>query len=69
MPLLHCVGFTDWSTPEDAYRIAKAEVQAAYAAAGAAGAVEFHEAGEPGHEETPAMRAAVAAFLDRHIGG
>jgi hypothetical protein len=31
--------------------------------------VEFHEASAPGHEETPAMRAAVADFLDRHIGG
>jgi dienelactone hydrolase len=68
-PLLHCVGFADWSTPEDAYRIAQAEVRAAYTEAGAAGAVEFHEAAAPGHEETPEMRAAVAQFLTRTIGG
>jgi dienelactone hydrolase len=68
-PLLHCVGFADWSTPKDAYLVAKAELQAAYAAAGAAGALHFHEAESPGHEETPEMRAAVTAFLARHIGG
>jgi hypothetical protein len=69
MPLLHCVGFADWSTPEDAYRIAKAEVQSAYAEAGAAEAVAFHEAVAPGHEETPEMREAALRFLARHIGG
>lgn len=69
MPLLHCVGLSDWSTPEDAYRIARAELQAAYAAAGAAEAVAFHEAAAPGHEETPEMREAALRFLARHIGG
>jgi hypothetical protein len=68
MPLLHCVGFNDWSTPEDAYRIAKADVAAAYVAAGATEAVRFHEATAPGHEETPAMRGAVAAFLGERLG-
>ena len=68
MPVLHCVGFADWSTPEDAYRTAKAELEAAYAAAGAAGALRFHEARDPGHEETEAMRAAVLAFLGERLG-
>jgi hypothetical protein len=67
MPLLHCVGFYDWSTPEDAYRIAKAELVAAYGAAGAAEALRFHEARAPGHEETAEMREAVAAFLGERL--
>jgi dienelactone hydrolase len=69
MPLMHCVGFADWSTPRDAYETAKAELRDAYSAAGAAGALRFHEADAPGHEETDAMRAAVAAFLEEHLGG
>jgi hypothetical protein len=68
-PLLHCVGFADWSTPRDGYERAKAELRHAYAAAGALEALGFHEAETPGHEETPAMRTAVLAFLERHIGG
>jgi dienelactone hydrolase len=68
MPLLHCVGFADWSTPEDAFRIAKADLVEAYAAAGAADALRFHEAAAPGHEETAEMRAAVASFLDAQLG-
>jgi dienelactone hydrolase len=67
-PLLHCVGFADWSTPEDAYRIAKADLSAAYAEAGAAGALQFHEAQAPGHEETAGMRADVLAFLMERLG-
>jgi dienelactone hydrolase len=67
-PLFHGVGFNDWSTPLDAFALAKAELQRAYAAAGAADALHFHEAVEPGHEETVAMRAAALTFLDRHIG-
>jgi dienelactone hydrolase len=68
MPLLHCVGFADWSTPPDAYAIAKAELVASYEAAGAAGSVRFHEAEAPGHEETEEMRAAVRAFLGERLG-
>lgn len=68
-PMLHCAGFADWSTPRNGYERAKAELCSAYAAAGALGALEFHEAATPGHEETPAMRAAVLAFLEHHIGG
>ena len=67
-PLLHCVGFADWSTPRDAYGIAKAELLASYAEAGAAEALSFHEAQEPGHEETAEMRAAVLGFLDGRLG-
>ncbi len=62
-PLLHCVGLADWSTPRDAFAVAKAEVAAAYGAAGAPEALRFHEAVARGHEETPAMRAEVLAFL------
>ena len=69
MPLLHCVGFADWSTPRGAHALAKAEVVAAYAAAGAPDAVRFHEAEAPGHEETEEMRAAVLAFLGERLGG
>jgi pimeloyl-ACP methyl ester carboxylesterase len=67
MPLLHCVGLADWSTPADAYGIAKAELFAAYARAGAADALRFHEAEAPGHEETAEMRAAVASFLEARL--
>jgi dienelactone hydrolase len=67
-PLLHCVGFADWSTPEDAYALARDELRAAYAEAGAAGALRFHEARAPGHEETAEMRAAVVAFLEERLG-
>ena len=67
-PLLHCVGFADWSTPEDAYAVARDELRAAYAEAGAAGALRFHEARAPGHEETAEMRAVVAAFLEERLG-
>jgi hypothetical protein len=66
--LLHCVGLGDWSTPEDAFRIAEAEVRDAYARAGAGGALRFHEARAPGHEETAEMRAAVSAFLEERLG-
>lgn len=65
--LLHCVGLDDWSTPEDAFRIAKAELVAAYGAAGAAEVLRFHEARAPGHEETAEMREAVAAFLAERL--
>jgi pimeloyl-ACP methyl ester carboxylesterase len=66
--LLHCVGLGDWSTPEDAFRIAEAEVRDTYARAGAGGALRFHEARAPGHEETAEMRAAVSAFLEERLG-
>jgi hypothetical protein len=68
VPMLHAVGFNDWSTPRDAYETAKADLVAAYAAAGAEGALVFHEAEAPGHEETAAMRAAVLAFLETRLG-
>lgn len=68
-PLLHCVGFGDWSTPKAAYLRAKSDLEAAYARQGAEANLQFHEAEEPGHEETPAMREAVLRFLDDHLGG
>ena len=67
VPLLHCAGMADWSTPRPAWDIACAEVRAAYAAAGVPDKLETHEAEAPGHEETPAMRAAVLEFLTRHL--
>jgi dienelactone hydrolase len=68
LPMLQAVGFADWSTPRAAYEVAKAELVAAYAAAGAGAALRFHEAEAPGHEETEAMRAEVRAFLEGRLG-
>lgn len=67
MPLLHCVGFSDWSTPRDAYELAKTDLRVAYAAVGADAALVFHEASAPGHEETPEMRETVLNFLETHL--
>jgi len=61
-PALHCVGFADPGTPQAAFATARADLVAAYERAG--GALQFHTAESPGHEETPAMRARVLAFLD-----
>ncbi|MEO1312649.1 MAG: alpha/beta fold hydrolase [Pseudomonadota bacterium] len=67
-PLLHCVGLTDWSTPPEAFAIAQRELEAGYEAAGAADALAFHIATQPGHEETPQMRKTVLEFLTRRLG-
>jgi len=53
---------------------ARADLERAYRAAGAAAALECHVAAETGHRETPAMRAGVLDFLRRrlapaHAGG
>lgn len=68
-PQLHCVGLADWSTPESCFATARRDLEAAYADAGSAGAAEFHVEPETGHVETPAMRALVLDFLDRHLSG
>lgn len=62
-PQLVCVGDRDPLTPPDAVDIALAETRAAYAACGAAGALTLVRSPDTGHVETPAMRAAVLAFL------
>lgn len=61
------VGLKDWSTPQDAFAEARADLEAAYLAAGATGRLEFHVEPDSGHVETPAMRAAVLGFLSRHL--
>ena len=67
-PLLHCVGLNDWSTPSSAFETARGDLRAAYRAAGAEDRLAFHDAREPGHEETPAMRDCVRGFLEQHLG-
>lgn len=62
-PQLVCVGDRDPLTPPEAVDRALAETRAAYAARGAAGALTFLRSPDTGHVETPAMRAAVLAFL------
>ena len=66
-PQLHCVGLADWSTPEPCFDAARRDLEAAYAAAGAPDAVEFHVEPGIGHTETPAMRARIFDFLARHL--
>lgn len=67
-PMLHCVGLDDWSTPPDAYALARDDLVTGYAVAGAAGRVRFHEAPGSGHVETPAMRRQVLGFLEEMLG-
>ncbi|WP_323764810.1 alpha/beta hydrolase family protein [Marinovum sp.] len=59
------VGLGDPLTPPRAFEIARADVTAAYA--GASEALSFHIEPDDGHRETPAMRAAVLAFLRRAL--
>ena len=66
-PQLHCVGLADSSTPEPCFAAARRDLEAAYEAAGAQGAAEFHVEPEVGHAETPAMRARALEFLDRRL--
>lgn len=60
-------GLRDWSTPEDALKIALTDLRAAYH--GAETALVTHIEPDLGHAESPAMREAVMAFLDRHLRG
>lgn len=64
-PLLTCVGLKDAFTPEAAFAQAQADITAAYGPA--TDAVEVFVSPDTGHEETPAMRAAVLAFLARRL--
>ena len=62
-------GMEDWATPPDAFAVAQTDLECAYAAAGAPEMLTVHVEHAAGHEETPAMRAAVRAFLARHLIG
>jgi Dienelactone hydrolase family len=66
-PQLACMGLQDPLTPEPAVRKAVAEAGAAYRAAGAPQAFATLIDPETGHRETPAMRGAVLAFLQRNL--
>ena len=62
------IGDLDPLTPPAAFETAFAQTRGAYEEAGAADRLVLVREPEAGHVETPAMRAAVFAFLDRHIG-
>lgn len=66
-PAMHCVGLSDWSTPEPAFRKAQSELTTAYREMGAKDALTFHVAENVGHEETAEMRKAVLTFLVDHL--
>lgn len=59
------LGAQDPLTPPDALQIALDQVRAAYAARG--GHLTVHLEPDEGHRETPAMRAAMLAFLSRTL--
>lgn len=61
--LLIGAGMADQLTPPDAFAAARHDLEAAYKRAGAADMLSFHIETQSGHEETPAMREAVLAFL------
>lgn len=58
-----CAGAKDWSTSPNAFDRGLADLEAAYAEAGARTQLSVHWEKDTGHIETPAMRAAVLAFL------
>ena len=62
------LGEADALTPPEAVAPALDRLRAAYAAAGAEGALRVHLEPGVGHQETPAMRAAVMAFLEEALG-
>lgn len=68
VPLLHCAGLQDWSTPQPAFARARADLIAAYGAAGAEGALRFVTDPSCGHAETAEMRRAVLDLLTAHLG-
>ncbi|MDO6728920.1 dienelactone hydrolase family protein [Marinovum sp. 2_MG-2023] len=61
--LQFAVGLQDWSTPPEAFAQARRDVENAFDKLGAPGRLSFHVAQDFGHQETPAMRAAVLDFL------
>ena len=68
-PQLIAIGDEDPLTPPEAVDRALAETGAAYARAGAAERLTVLREPHSGHVETPAMRAAVFAFLERYLAG
>lgn len=68
-PQLICLGRDDPLTPPQAVERAYAETRAAYRAAEAEDALSLLVQTDVGHVETEPMRAAVLAFLKRHLGG
>ena len=61
-------GEADALTPPEAVEPALAALRGAYTAARAEAALRVHRAAETGHQETPAMRRAVLAFLEDSLG-
>lgn len=59
------VGLQDWSSPQDAFKIAQDELIKAYE--NTPTMLSFHIEPDVGHQETPAMRAAVLTFLKRRL--
>ena len=66
-PQLIGIGDLDPLTPPVAFDTAFAQTRRAYEEAGAANRLVFVREPEAGHVETPAMRAAVFSFFDRHL--
>lgn len=67
IPMLHCAGFQDWSTPEPAFDRARSELTAAYRNKGAEQALHFVTDPACGHAETAEMRRAVLGFLGANL--
>lgn len=61
------IGRQDPLTPPSAFAIGRDDLEAAYAACGAEGALEFHIEDETGHVETAAMRQAVLDFVTKSL--
>ncbi len=61
------IGDRDPLTPPAAVDIALAETRAVYERAGKPDMLVVHREPESGHVETPAMRAGVAGFFERHL--
>ncbi|MGV0909112.1 alpha/beta hydrolase family protein [Martelella sp. FOR1707] len=66
-PQLIGIGDLDPLTPPAAFETAFAQTRRAYEEAGAADRLVLVREPEAGHVETPAMRAAVFSFFDRHL--
>lgn len=67
-PQLIAIGDSDPLTPPGSVDIALVQTRQAYQEAGAADRLHVHREVETGHVETPAMREAVTAFLQRYLG-
>lgn len=61
------VGLQDWSTPANAFRQVRTELETLYKEVDALHQLEFCVAPDSGHVETADMRAGVLDFLSRHL--